>query len=145
MRASVIATVTATLVAACPVSFANADEMVPPLDQEDYSVVELASGESISIPHGYDVGLIEEKPSSTRMFSSANTAPSCVQAKVEKLAVQVYNNCTSDIRVKVIMTSHTAPVLGAKDSACKTVVAGTRANVRWIVRGYEKVDRVELC
>ena len=111
----------------------------------NYSVVELSKGESISVPHGYDIGLVEEKPSFVQMFRSANTAPSCVHAEVEKLAVQVYNECDSDMRVKVIMTANTSPVLGAKDSACKTVAAGARSNVRWIIRGNEKIDRVELC
>lgn len=72
------------------------------------------------------------------MFRSANTASSCVQAKVGKLAVQVYNKCIDDVRVKVIMTANTSPVLGAKDSACKTVAAGTRANGRWIFVGTRK-------
>lgn len=145
MRAPVLATVAATVLAVCSAPAADAAEGVPVPEGDGYSVVELSKGESISVPRGYDVGLVEEKPSFVRMFRSANTAPSCVQAKVEKLAVQVYNDCHSDMRVKVIMTANTSPVLGAKDSACKTVAAGTRANVRWIIRAHEKVDRVELC
>ena len=145
MRAPVLATVAATVLAACFAPVASAAEEIAASEDGGYSVVELSKGESISVPRGYNVGLIEEEPSSVRMFRSANTAPSCVQAKVEKLAVQVYNKCDSDMRVKVIMTANTSPVLGAKDSACKTVAAGTRANVRWIIRGHEKVDRVELC
>ena len=51
------------------------------------------------------------------------------------------------MRVKVIMTADTSPIFlgGAKDSACNTIAPGTRSNVRWIIRGNEKVDRVELC
>lgn len=100
---------------------------------------------TVSVPHGYDIGFVEEKPSYTQMARSANTVPSCVQARVEKLAVQIYNNCDSDMRVKVVMTANTSPILGAKDSACNTIAPGTRSNVRWIIRGNEKVDRVELC
>lgn len=145
MRAPVLAAVTATVLAVCSAPAALAAESAPTSVKDGYSVVELSKGESISVPRGYDVGIVEEKPSLDRMLRSANTAPDCVQARVEKLAVQVYNNCIDDVRVKVIMTANTSPILGSKDSACKTVAAGTRANVRWIIRGNEKVDRVELC
>lgn len=145
MRAMLPVAVMATLLAVYPAPPGLADEGAPVYTGDAYSVVELAQGESVTIPRGYDVGLIEEKPSQGRMSRSSNTAPDCIQARMEKFAVQVYNNCVSDMRVKVIMTANTSPILGAKDSACKTIAAGTRANVRWIIRVNEKVDRVELC
>lgn len=145
MRAPILSTVMATLLTVCASPAAFATEDTPKTEENTYSILELSKGESISVPRGYDIGFVEEKPSFTQMYSSANTAPSCVQAKVKKLAVQVYNNCDSEMRVKVIMTANTSPILGAKDSACKTIAPGTRSNVRWIIRGNEKVDRVELC
>lgn len=145
MRVPVVATAVATALVICAAPAALADEGIPDVEGSAHSVAELSKGESITVPHGYNIGLVEDESSLNQNFRSANTAPSCVQAKVEKVAIQVYNNCGSDMRVKVIMTANTSPVLGAKDSACKTVAAGTRANVRWIIRGQEKVDRVEQC
>lgn len=145
LRTSILSTVVATLLTVCASPAAFATEYSPKAEENPYSILELSQGESVSVPHGYDIGFVEEKPSFALMARSANTAPSCIQARVEKLAVQVYNNCESDMRVKVIMTADTSPILGAKDSACNTIAPGTRSNVRWIIRGNEKIDRVELC
>lgn len=116
-------------------------------DEDGTSIVSIASGESISVEQGKDIGvLLEEQPSSGYQYLSGRTAPDdCIKVETEGVAIQVYNECDSDMRVKVIMTANTSPVIGAKDSACTTVPAGQRTNIRWVIRGHEKVDRVELC
>ena len=110
LRTSILSTVVATLLTVCASPAAFATEYSPKAEENPYSILELSQGESVSVPHGYDIGFVEEKPSFALMARSANTAPSCVQARVEKLAVQVYNNCESDMRVKVIMTADTSPI-----------------------------------
>lgn len=145
MKKSFLAFSTAVLIYVLNPSMSVAEVSYSEETDNSYSVVEISQGESITIPHGYDIGIIEQDSPQSYGFRSANTAPSCVEAKVEKLAVQVYNRCGSDMRVKVIMTANTAPFLGAKDTACKTIAAGTKVNVRWVIRGNEKVDRVENC
>ena len=91
--------VVATAMAVCSAPAAMAVEGSSGLETDAYSVVELSEGESISIPEGYAAGVVEED-SSSQMFRSANTAPSCVEAKMEKAAVQVYNNCDAPMRIK---------------------------------------------
>lgn len=72
----------------------------------------------------------------TSFFRSANTpAPACVKAKREGAAIQVYNECDFDVRVKVVMAF-------SFDSQCRHVVHGTRHN---IYTGVGRIDRVELC
>lgn len=136
--------VVATAMAVCSAPAAMAVEGSSGLETDAYSVVELSEGESISIPEGYAAGVVEED-SSSQMFRSATTAPSCVEAKMEKAAVQVYNNCDAPMRIKVVMTSITSPVLGSKDTSCEPVAPHSRKNVKWVVRGLDKIDRVELC
>ena len=145
MRTPALATVMAVTLAifSAPTALAAEDDTTS--GENDYSTVELSLGEPISIPRGHDVGFIEENHSFDRTLRSANTAQSCIQAKVEKLAVQVYNNCDSDMRIKVIITANTSPIIGAKETNCNTITPGTRANVRWIVHGNEKIDKVEFC
>lgn len=90
----------------------------------------IAAGGVLTAPEGAQVQLLRNEK-----------APDCVVAKKEKAAVQVYNNCATDVRVKVIMTGS---VVGAKDSECKTVVAGTRTNIRPTLPN-EKIDGVVAC
>lgn len=63
------------------------------------------------------------------------TAPTCVIARAEKGFIQVYNNCSTWQRVKVVMAFDL-------DKGCKSVEPGTRMNVG-VVTG--RIDRIENC
>lgn len=98
------------------------------------------SGESILVEdkENWETILIEgnDGPKVSSFFRSANTpAPACVKAKREGAAIQVYNECDFDVRVKVVMAF-------SLDSECRDVVHGTRHN---IYTGAGRIDRVELC
>lgn len=105
--------------------------------------IEVKAGESITIQlsensaNGVQIKTITPKQ---KHETRGPTAPACVRAVKEGLAIQVYNDCVNTERVKVIVTS----VIGAQDSGCKSVEPGTRTNIRWIVPG-QRIDRVESC
>lgn len=81
-----------------------------------------------------EIESIESQPS-TSQLSETEWAPDCVRAVSEKGFVQVYNNCEWDLRVKVKMAF-------SPDSACKLVLAGTRAN---IAPHTGRIDGIEKC
>ncbi|GAA1471082.1 hypothetical protein P4N68_07990 [Corynebacterium felinum] len=127
---------------------ARADDRVEAnITSEKETSLQLQSGDSVMIDVAENeadsingIFIVTAEPKSGTAFRSGNTAPYCVRAVREWGAIQVYNDCPSWVRVKVIVTS---PV-GAFDSQCKSVEPGTRTNIRWIL-AHERIDRVVNC
>jgi len=97
----------------------------------------ISSGESATFKEGNVAQIVLEAPETTNRSAGEQTAPSCVEAKKEKGFIQVYNNCTHPLRIKVVLAF-------SPDTACKLIQPGTRSNVGFAgLQG--RVDGVLVC
>ncbi|PFG28041.1 Uncharacterised protein [Corynebacterium renale] len=125
----------------CTSSNAHATETSAMLSTNAATEVELKPGESVLFQKGdiASIELIQDKQESHKQLRTTRsaTAPNCIVVQVEKMFIQVYNNCggTEPQRIKVALAF-------APDTECKSVQPGTRTNVG---PALGRIDGVYLC